>query len=737
MKYIVSITIGLITLISIAWLALWQVGGLTELIRKEIYTNFDGKLQFDTLEIHLPFTVHLTHVRYGDAYVEDVDATLSPSMFFDEKIHLTHFDAKNVQFEDHFFSHLQGSLYFDPASRAALGHIVINDATRFSFSNRPREEQDHLFVEVEESKHGFIAQLFQKELPIWKGQLQLAISGKDWQKLLHTPWETAAESSFTLTTEEGSLTANFHAPGNQTLFVPSFTLDADEVKVKGSLTYASDGNFTGDLHHANMRADLVGKFRDKILTLDSLHIDREGKSWTANSPLRADFSKENNLQLTYGPLKLDGSLQDDGIHLNAQGELHEILQHIVKETVTISGQIQIAFILSGSVEKPQVAGQASITNGIYENRESGAIFRHIQGQLIGAGDKIKLVSLEGKDIQGGQVKATGEIDLSANYKVQLQLDHALLFHTDVVIAIASGQALLTGDFDKALFKGQLEAHSIHVDLQEEQAKLTKPLDVVYINTYEGFVPPVKPAKPEDAWPILMDLEVKIPETLYVIGENLDSTWKGTLHVTGTDDIPLLEGDLHAVNGYYSFNGQRFDMSQGTITFNKTDLEKGSLYIVLGRDLKEIIAEVIVRGPIENPSIVFRSNPPKSQRDILSWILFGIGSSNISPDQGGQLNQTLKSLQKGGAATPNVFSQLRNTFGIDRIDISRSSDDDSAVSVKVGKYISRGVYVSINKSFSEDANCLAIEAELIKDVKLQAEIGDDAQAEILLKWKRDY
>ena len=41
---------------------------------------------------------------------------------------------------------------------------------------------------------------------------------------------------------------------------------------------------------------------------------------------------------------------------------------------------------------------------------------------------------------------------------------------------------------------------------------------------------------------------------------------------------------------------------------------------------------------------------------------------------------------------------------------------------------------VNKS---DVNRLSIEASLRKNVKLQAEVGDDAQGQILLKWKQDY
>lgn len=53
---------------------------------------------------------------------------------------------------------------------------------------------------------------------------------------------------------------------------------------------------------------------------------------------------------------------------------------------------------------------------------------------------------------------------------------------------------------------------------------------------------------------------------------------------------------------------------------------------------------------------------------------------------------------------------------------------------MGKYISKNVFVSVNKS---DVNRIAVEAALLPNIKLQAQVGDDSEGQILLKWKHDY
>ena len=87
----------------------------------------------------------------------------------------------------------------------------------------------------------------------------------------------------------------------------------------------------------------------------------------------------------------------------------------------------------------------------------------------------------------------------------------------------------------------------------------------------------------------------------------------------------------------------------------------------------------------------------SQRDILSWILFGRSSTEISPFQGTELSQSIKDLTKGKSKNPDVLTKLRESIGIDKIDISKTEGNQSnEVSIQVGKYISRGVLVRLIK-----------------------------------------
>jgi len=88
--------------------------------------------------------------------------------------------------------------------------------------------------------------------------------------------------------------------------------------------------------------------------------------------------------------------------------------------------------------------------------------------------------------------------------------------------------------------------------------------------------------------------------------------------------------------------------------------------------------------------------------------------------------------------PDMLTKIRTRLGIDRLDISKKSDMESDnVSVKVGKTISKGVVVTLNKGIMNEANRVGVEANLTRHIKLQAEVGDDSSTQLLLKWKKSY
>jgi translocation and assembly module TamB len=265
----------------------------------------------------------------------------------------------------------------------------------------------------------------------------------------------------------------------------------------------------------------------------------------------------------------------------------------------------------------------------------------------------------------------------------------------------------------------------------------KAVDVKYVNVPAASNSKIVLLDEKDDIPIHLNVTLNIPGQAYVLGRALTSEWSGSITFTGTTDHVLTNGELNLLSGDYIFNGRSLMGANGTIHFAGDPATKTTLYVTASQEIDEYHVEMILKGPVHDPVLAFRSNPPLSKKEILSLVLFNSKISEITPFQGAQLSQTVISLSDGMDKS-DTLSRIRNSIGIDRIDISSvDTCDSNEVTIRVGKYISRGLFVSVNKSITADKNQVAIEANVTRHIKMKGEVGDDAEANLNLRWENQY
>lgn len=424
--------------------------------------------------------------------------------------------------------------------------------------------------------------------------------------------------------------------------------------------------------------------------------------------------------------------------VSAEGEIAPLLQIVLDNPTTFSGHAKTVLNLSGNFSNPQLAGSCEISGGSYEIPEIGVLLVDLFATIEATGSQLNITHLEAKDGKGGRVAGTGSFlidkEQSNPFLLQLTLEEATLLNQDFVQVVCNGPLTFKGNSKEGSLSGELQVSRAAVTIPERTYSTINTVEVTYINLPENAPKPQALDTQNSSWPLALDIHLIIPRSLSVKGKDLSSIWKGEIAVQGQAKTPLLFGELKITDGEYLFNGNPFAINQGTITFAGDLDKKTTLYVIASKDLDKIKVDVIAKGPIRNPELSFRSNPPLPQREILSWILFNRGTSEISPFQGSQLSESITNLSTNQQG-PDVLSKIRSTLGIDRFEICRNpNNDNNEVNVQVGKYISDNVLISVIKS---DVNRLAIEATLTDKIKLQAQVGDDSQGQILLKWKRDY
>lgn len=460
------------------------------------------------------------------------------------------------------------------------------------------------------------------------------------------------------------------------------------------------------------------------------------------NPVRVDGTLPFKLSLLPAKLQEDPALQL-AMNINAEGELDPYLHLFMQDFPNLSGQAKLALQLAGKWNQPQIHGNLDINNATFESQDTGAIYQNIKAQLEGDGSKILLRHLSAEDSKGGTITAQGWINVDEQrtlpYEFHIQAAQLYILNSDYASISASGPLSLIGAKNKSKLQGSLNVDKAIVKLEEALPKQIKTIDIHYINLTEEDHPLLAEKSASSSG---MELDIKLnAQEVLIEGNHLKSSWKGEILISGKTDQPLLYGDLRISSGEYDLKGKAFALTQGSIHFAGSAEKKTTLYVVASKEIDPIRAEMIVKGPLDKLAVSFRSNPPLSQRDVLSYILFGRGISDITPGEGDSLNQSFVSLNSDSTdEKQDLLTRVRNNVGIDRLDITTSGEGENKdVALQVGKYIWKDVLISVNKSIGAASDRLAIEAKLMKNVKAQAEvdIGSSAQGKVSLKWKRDY
>jgi translocation and assembly module TamB len=361
--------------------------------------------------------------------------------------------------------------------------------------------------------------------------------------------------------------------------------------------------------------------------------------------------------------------------------------------------------------------------------------------LESADGKVLLKQFSAHDAQDGTVSGTGSILLDADAKypfdMQINTNKTHFLHLDYADVVADGELTFKGNLDGATVGGVLTITDARLDIPKEIPVNVERLPVRYVNE---DCPTATPTTSEriKLWPIALDLIIKAPQDMHMTGRGLTAEWVGEVAVSGTAQAPLLYGDLRMAKGDFSFSEKSFEIVQGRLSFAGDPKTKTTIDIMGEYQQDEYKITAMFKGPIQDPKLSFYSNPALPEKEILSLILFNKHMAEITPMEGVQLAQTLVSL-RGGDSGPNMLGKIGRSVGLDKLDVGTlAQGGTNHLTLQAGKYISQGVLVTVSRGLTTQTNKFAIEANLTRQFKIQAETGDPiVGSKASIKWKRDY
>jgi translocation and assembly module TamB len=403
----------------------------------------------------------------------------------------------------------------------------------------------------------------------------------------------------------------------------------------------------------------------------------------------------------------------------------------------IAGPIAIGADVSGRLDAPELRGIIRANDLRYQNTKYGTRFDNLAIQGTFSGTRLELVTLSGK-AGSGTLQGSGYVDLSlANglpVDLKLALDRAQLARSSDLSAALTGNirvtnsrrsgGLISGDLrvNNARYAVERQASTEVVELQGVRRK-GQPLEA------EEAENPVLPAS---HWKL--DVRVRADNQILVSGMGLNSEWRADLRISGDLHHPVVVGDVTSIRGTYAFGGRQLELTDGVIHLDGESPPNPTLAITASATVNDVTATINVAGTARDPQITFTSSPSLPQDEVLSRLLFGASTPQLSPLQAVQLAASLNALRgRGGGMNP--LGKLGQAVGVQNLTFTAGAGNQGA-GVGVGKYIGNRIYVQV----STDTKGLAvtqIQIALTRALSLLSQVSSLGTSNLSLRYSHRY
>lgn len=478
---------------------------------------------------------------------------------------------------------------------------------------------------------------------------------------------------------------------------------------------------------------------------DLQHLSIAGQIWgLGESP----FSLSAYLPVHVSLFPFDLAVQENdpfSLKVNGKGSIDPVLSFLENASLIAKGNLIIDLEVSGTWKQPSLQGYLVYDKGEVESLTTGALFRDIHMEMEASGKELQIRALIAHDVEKGDLTGNGAIVWNPEdgfpFQFHLYASRYLILALDPFTASVDADITLSGTIHEMAIQGSANVVNAHLALPNKMPLQVPTVEVTYIN-------PLPTPKTEEEnsiknpIPIHWDIVIHADRNLKIEGRGLTSEWSGGLHIFGEQNALNYSGKLDLVQGRFSIINRTFDLVEGKVFIEGIEPKNIQVDLKGDYELASLTASIVVSGSLDHPHLNFCSQPPMSTNQIISWIVFNQDINELTPLQACKLATLLVSLS-GNYSGPKTFSAIKEGLGIDVFSITDCDLDSNDFTFQVGKYISQGTFVGINKSISGDFDSILIQTRLYRNFFLEADYGGSLNGltpnggKVVFKWYKSY
>ncbi|HUA15683.1 MAG TPA: translocation/assembly module TamB domain-containing protein [Verrucomicrobiae bacterium] len=455
---------------------------------------------------------------------------------------------------------------------------------------------------------------------------------------------------------------------------------AGTVTMQGPLRYPRQWTLAGDLNEVNIEPEYAKlhnegpvrfAFAQGTLHIDPLHMVGVGTDVTGHGSI--GFSGAEDLDLAADgqiDLKLLGSFDSD---------------------ITASGLMNVHMTVRGSLHQPLPQGTVLVKNGNvnYAGLPSG--LSEMNGSLTFTRSRMHIETLTAKT-GGGTLDFKGD---ASDFNGQLSFNLTAAAK-DVRLRYPPGVSSTANA--ELHWVGSPAGSTISGNILVTKLAVTPGFDFgSYLESSRQTVSLVRANSP--LYKVKLDIAVRTSPELQMKTAVARLSGDADLRLRGSLASPSVLGRADILEGDATFNGIKFQLERGDITFANPVSIEPQVNLQATTHVRNYDLDVTVTGTPDHLTINYRSEPPLPKSDIIALLALGRTSeeSEQLQQQSGQtpFSDEATAMIINQAINSTVSSRLQKLFGVSRIKI-----DPQGLTTETNA-IARGPEITIEQQFANN------------------------------------
>jgi translocation and assembly module TamB len=358
-----------------------------------------------------------------------------------------------------------------------------------------------------------------------------------------------------------------------------------------------------------------------------------------------------------GRVHLSGGRELD---VRAQGRANLKLIESLDPDFTSSGVVSVDLSVAGTWAKPAMQGRLRVDGGAIAYIDLPSALSDINGSLVFNQDRLQVESLTAHT--GGGLVTFGGYATAYNGKFNFDLtvrgQEVRLRYPPGVSATANADLHFVGSSSGSTLNGEIIVTKL---------AMTPGFDFgAYMERSAGSASP-PPNRMLNR--IRLDVHIVTTPELQMQTASVRLSGDADLRLRGTAAKPAILGRADIIEGEVQFNGTKYTLERGDITFINPVTTTPVLDLQATTRVRDYDITLNLNGPIDRPNVTYRSEPPLPPSDIIGLLAFGQASEStqMTQSQSGFSSETSSAILSA-ALNATVSNRVQKLFGVSRIKI---------------------------------------------------------------------